>query len=52
MAMLITIKAKWYHREIEKTLVRVISKEMADIEEKNIPANRRGRLISQLYCTS
>jgi len=45
------MKAKWYHREIEKTLVSVISKDMAEIEQKNIPAKRRGRLIRQLYCT-
>jgi len=45
MAMLITMKAKWYHREIEKTLVSVISKDMAEIEQKNIPAKRRRRLM-------
>jgi hypothetical protein len=46
--MLTTMKAKWYQREMEKTLVRAISKAMADAEQRNIPANK---LISKNHLT-
>jgi hypothetical protein len=37
--MLMTMKAKWYQREMENTLVRVISKDRAENEQRNMPIN-------------
>ena len=36
-AMLTTIKAKWYHCDIEKNLIKLISKAKVANDIKNIP---------------
>ncbi|OHE60057.1 MAG: hypothetical protein A2Z47_05570 [Thermodesulfovibrio sp. RBG_19FT_COMBO_42_12] len=46
--MLIIMKAKWYQREIENTLVRVISYARLEDEHRNITKNIFGYLIMLL----
>ncbi|MBA3070795.1 MAG: hypothetical protein FP829_01245 [Nitrospirae bacterium] len=48
MAMLITINAKWYQRDIEKILIRVISYARLESETKKISGSME-RLFSMGY---